>query len=68
MTHRNATSGEDPAPGARPQEETISVVLRPDEVADVDAWIATRCHKLSRPEALRELALAKARIDLDTGD
>jgi hypothetical protein len=58
----------DPDPAAPPQEETIAVPLRPEEIADVDAWIATRTRKLSRPEAIRELALAKARIDLDSGD
>jgi hypothetical protein len=54
---------------ARPPEAlTIEVTLRPDELADVDAWIATRAHRLSRPEAIRTLALAKARLELDSGD
>jgi hypothetical protein len=62
-------TNKDVAPsGATPQYETIDVPLRPDELADVDAWIATRTHRLTRPEAIRELALAKARIDLDSGD
>jgi hypothetical protein len=51
-----------------PQELTIAVTLRLDELADIDAWIATRAHKLSRPEAIRTLALAKARLELDSGD
>ena len=46
----------------------ILVRLQPDQLADIDAWIATRAHPMTRPEALRQLALAKARIDLDGGD
>lgn len=44
------------------------VRLQPDQLADIDAWIATRTEKLSRPEAIRRLALFKARHDLDGGD
>lgn len=58
----------DPHAAATAPEETIGVALRPDEIADIDAWIATRVRPLSRPEAIRELALAKARVDLDAGD
>lgn len=68
MSDARAGAGQEPAASPEPQEETIAVVLRPDELADVDAWIATRTRKLSRPEAIRELALAKARIELDAGD
>jgi len=50
------------------QGQTIGVRLEPDQIADIDAWIATRAHKITRPEAIRELALRKARIDLDGGD
>lgn len=48
--------------------ETIGVDLEPTELADIDAWIATRSHPMTRPEAIRQLALAKARVDLDGGD
>jgi hypothetical protein len=48
--------------------QTIGVRMQPDEIADIDAWIATRAHKLTRPEAIRQLALTRARIDLDSGD
>lgn len=68
MTGQDAKAGESPAPGTPPREETIGVVLRPEELADLDAWIAMRSHRMGRAEALRELALAKAHIDLDTGD
>jgi hypothetical protein len=44
------------------------VRLQPDQLADIDAWIATRTHPMTRPEAIRQLALAKARVDLDGGD
>lgn len=68
MADRDANKSETPAPQPAAQGETVAVVLQADELADLDAWIATRTHKLSRPEALRELALAKARVDLDGGD
>jgi hypothetical protein len=42
--------------------------MQPDQLADIDAWIVTRPHPVTRPEAIRQLALAKARKDLDTGD
>jgi hypothetical protein len=42
--------------------------MQPDQLADIDAWIATRSHSMTRPEAIRQLALAKARVDLDGGD
>jgi hypothetical protein len=42
--------------------------MRPDQLADIDAWISTRTHPMTRPEAIRQLALAKARVDLDGGD
>ncbi len=68
MAKTPADTSEHTAASSAPQEETIAVVLRLDELADLDAWIATRTHKLSRPEAIRDLALAKARIELDAGD
>ena len=68
MAKTPADASAHPAAPSAPQEETIAVSLRPDELADLDAWIATRTHKLTRPEAIRELALAKARIELDGGD
>ena len=46
----------------------IQVRLQPEQLADIDAWIETRSHPMTRPEAIRQLALAKARHDLDTGD
>ncbi len=46
----------------------VGVRLQPDQLADIDAWIATRAHPMTRPEAIRQLALAKARVDLDGGD
>jgi hypothetical protein len=49
-------------------ETLVSVPLQPNELADIDAWIATRTHPMTRPEAVRQLALAKARVDLDGGD
>lgn len=67
MVDRRAV-GTPSAASSAPEEEAVSVVLRPDELADIDAWIATRVRPLTRPEAIRELALAKARIDLDAGD
>ena len=48
--------------------QLIGVRLLPDQLADIDAWIATRTHPMTRPEAIRQLALAKARVDLDGGD
>lgn len=42
--------------------------MRQDQIADIDAWIATRTHKVTRSEAIRQLALTKARTDLDSGD
>lgn len=48
--------------------QTIGVRMSPEQIADIDAWISTRTEKLSRPEAIRRLALAKARVDLDSGD
>lgn len=44
------------------------VRMTPEDLADIDAWIATRAHPMTRPEAIRQLALAKARVDLDGGD
>lgn len=52
-----------PGPGAQ-----IQVRMQPDQLADIDAWIATRSHPMTRPEAIRQLALAKARVELDGGD
>jgi hypothetical protein len=52
-----------PGPGTQ-----IEVLLEPEQLADIDAWIATRSHPMTRPEAIRQLALAKARVDLDGGD
>ena len=46
----------------------VTVRLTPEELADLDAWIATRMAPISRAEALRQLALAKARVALDGGD
>ena len=68
MPDPRAGAGERVASLSATEEETIGVALRPDELADLDAWIATRTRKLTRPEAIRELALTKARIDLDAGD
>jgi hypothetical protein len=51
-----------------PGETLVSVPLQPNELADIDAWIATRTNSMTRPEAIRQLALAKARVDLDGGD
>jgi len=65
MTREDAKAGENPGSRTGPREETIRVVLQPDDLADLDAWIATRSHKMNRADALRELALAKARVDLD---
>jgi hypothetical protein len=48
--------------------QTIGVRMLPDQLADIDAWIATRSHPMTRPEAIRQLALTKARGDLDGGD
>jgi hypothetical protein len=53
---------------ARAPGTPVMVRLQPDQLADIDAWIATRTHRLTRPEAIRQLALTKARIDLDSGD
>ena len=46
----------------------VTVRLTSEELADLDAWIATRMKPISRAEALRQLALAKARVALDGGD
>ena len=48
--------------------QLIGVRLQPEQLADIDAWISTRTEKLTRPEAIRRLALAKARVELDSGD
>ncbi|HKT54881.1 MAG TPA: hypothetical protein VJP88_10555 [Caulobacteraceae bacterium] len=46
----------------------ISLQLRSDQLADLDGWIASRSHAMTRQEAILHLALAKARAELDTGD
>ena len=46
----------------------VLVRMTPEDLADIDAWIATRAHPMTRPEAIRQLALAKARANLDGGD
>lgn len=56
--------GEETAAGL----QAITLQLRPDQLADLDAWIASRTHPLTRSEAILHLALTKARIDLDSGD
>ena len=67
MSPQDPGATDAPAPTA-PEDQTIDVLMRPADLEDIDAWIALRPYKLSRADALRQLALAKARIDLDSGD
>lgn len=55
-------------PSTDGQKPGVMVPMADDELADIDAWIATRTEKMTRPEAIRRLALAKARQDVDSGD
>ncbi|MDB5460053.1 MAG: hypothetical protein JWO72_1794 [Caulobacteraceae bacterium] len=46
----------------------VGVRLQPDQLAALDAWIATRSQLVTRPEAIRRLVMAKVRATLDSGD
>jgi hypothetical protein len=55
-----------PSTGGR--KPGVMVRMSFEDLADIDAWISARADKVTRPEAIRQLALAKARADLDGRD